>query len=693
MKKNKLFKSFLILIMMIGVFATVNNISVEEIKAATNAADAPDDWAFTEDSIPLHDGLLANHKLIDTGDGKGGAPDGYISISEANSFSASYISVNNKGLTGTIDGIEHFTSVDEIALAGNRFTGVIPESIGNLTNLKILNLSDNSLSGNIPNSLYNLKNLSALYLGANQFTGEISESIGQLNKLERIYMQNNQISGSIPVSIGTIDSLQVISLYNNQLTGNIPESIGSLSKLYNLGLNDNQLSGDIPKSMANLSELTRLNIFGNYNLTGNIAELFKGHSKIECINIKDTQIDIEKPQTATSLIFIYGSLNLNADNVRDGFDSSSLEALKEELNALKASSFGTLPFYTSVIEDLEQEIIMSEEILAMNGLVDDLFNSDKTDLADNTTMKNITDVEDVVNAMSDGAAKDRLLNEVELAKNMLMAKEAVDGLFKDETHTTIIDSLEQKDIDNAQNLVNKLEYGPLKEELQVEIDEAQRLFNEREAQKAVDDLFDDEDILNDDVTQDDIKNAQDLVNKLPEGDLKNELNDRLKDAQKQLDERNFVIIEAFRVFTGEGTVYTKIDAPVEKFTRVYVDGKELDASNYEVTSGSTVITLTEAYLKTLENGTYDVDVEFTSGAVVSTELTVKVTFTHPSITPPATTNPTPGTPTVSKPSTDVGSTTNSSSVNTSDATDLTGLYAMLALSILGIVVIRKRKEA
>lgn len=77
--------------------------------------------------------------------------------------------------------------------------------------------------------------------------------------------------------------------------------------------------------------------------------------------------------------------------------------------------------------------------------------------------------------------------------------------------------------------------GKLKTELIAEIDKAQDMLN---AKNAVGDLLDDEGKLSDGVTQEDIDNAQDLVNKLPNGDLKDELQDIIDDAQKQLDDLN-----------------------------------------------------------------------------------------------------------------------------------------------------------
>jgi hypothetical protein len=268
----------------------------------------------------------------------------------------------------------------------------------------------------------------------------------------------------------------------------------------------------------------------------------------------------------------------------------------------------------------------------------------------------------------------------------------VDELFNEDG--TLKDGITQEDITNSKDFVNGLDDSALKTELQNKVEEAQKELDERNAQKAVEDLFDEDGNIKDTVTQEDIDNAQDLVNKVTDGDKKKELQDKLDEAQKQYDENHFILLEAFKTFTGMGTVSTKIDAPVEKFSKMYVDGKELDANNYEVTSGSTVITLNEAYLKTLANGTYDVEVEFVSGARVNSPLTVDVK-SNPS-KPPVTTDPTPtipGNPTTSNPSIDPSnSSTSGSGVNSGDTTNNTLYYMMLvsSLAVLGLYA-KKRK--
>ncbi len=65
----------------------------------------------------------------------------------------------------------------------------------------------------------------------------------------------------------------------------------------------------------------------------------------------------------------------------------------------------------------------------------------------------------------------------------------------------------------------------------------------------------------------------------------------------------------------------KINALLEKFKSVYIDGKEVSSKNYTTKSGSTIITFKKTYLDKLAEGTHEVVVNFTDGTA-STTLTI-----------------------------------------------------------------------
>ena len=69
---------------------------------------------------------------------------------------------------------------------------------------------------------------------------------------------------------------------------------------------------------------------------------------------------------------------------------------------------------------------------------------------------------------------------------------------------------------------------------------------------------------------------------------------------------------------GDGDKVFKSDADFADFESVTVNGEVLAAENYTVKEGSIVVTLSEKYLKTLENGTYTICIKSANGTAEST---------------------------------------------------------------------------
>ena len=100
---------------------------------------------------------------------------------------------------------------------------LIPESIGNLTNLEWLYIGANQLSF-LPENIYNLINLRAFIVGENQLTS-ISENIGNLININTLGLNDNQLI-TLPESICNID-IQSITYYfsNNMICPPYPSCI------------------------------------------------------------------------------------------------------------------------------------------------------------------------------------------------------------------------------------------------------------------------------------------------------------------------------------------------------------------------------------------------------------------------------------------------------------------------------------
>ena len=148
------------------------------------------------------------------------------------------------------------------SIAMNQFTGSVPVSISNASNLDQLQLSKNKLSGKVPSfeklnrisffsissnnlgngwaddlnffcSLMNATYLTLLTINSNNFGGELSECIGNLSTLlTKLSLYDNKISGKISTQIGNLINMERLEMWNNKISGNIPLKLESL-KSYN----------------------------------------------------------------------------------------------------------------------------------------------------------------------------------------------------------------------------------------------------------------------------------------------------------------------------------------------------------------------------------------------------------------------------------------------------------------------------
>ncbi|MCK1993175.1 toxin Cry1Ac domain D-VI-related protein, partial [Peribacillus muralis] len=189
--------------------------------------------------------------------------------------------------------------------------------------------------------------------------------------------------------------------------------------------------------------------------------------------------------------------------------------------------------------------------------VEDLFTDNTFDTLNGSTDQGaIDEAKEAVSKLPAGSEKERLeellnnaqdlLNKNEQAeKDLNDAKNKVEDLFTDDKFDTLNGSTDQGAIDEAKEAVSKLPAGSEKERLEELLNNAQDLLNKNEqaekdlndAKNKVEDLFTDDkfDTLKETVDQGALDAAQEAVNKLPEGEEKDRLQDLLNKAEDLLD--------------------------------------------------------------------------------------------------------------------------------------------------------------
>lgn len=144
------------------------------------------------------------------------------------------------------------TRADELTFRSNELTE-LPDSIGQLTNLRTLSLSSNRLTS-LPESIGQLTQLRTLRLNSCPLTS-LPESIGQLTNLAELSL--GRVLGergdatAVLDPIGALSGLQWLDLRGNGLT-ELPSSMAQLRNLRSLNIESNDLR-HLPRWMTQLN--------------------------------------------------------------------------------------------------------------------------------------------------------------------------------------------------------------------------------------------------------------------------------------------------------------------------------------------------------------------------------------------------------------------------------------------------------
>ncbi|GAY65576.1 hypothetical protein CUMW_242230, partial [Citrus unshiu] len=219
---------------------------------------------------------------------------GIISPQISNISNLKFLDLGNNQLSGVIlPEIGLLTHLKHLYIDVNKLRGSVPREGGQLSSLKqlvlccndlrrnkfsgsmpnSLNLSENQLSGLIPQFLGNLSNLVVLHLGGNSLFGYIPPILRKVQSLLSLGFDLNRLGGVLPPSISNPSNLEGLYLYFNRLSGSVPTKIGNLMQLIELEIDNNQLFGQIPRSLRNFTSLNIVHLERNH-LTGNIPEVF-----------------------------------------------------------------------------------------------------------------------------------------------------------------------------------------------------------------------------------------------------------------------------------------------------------------------------------------------------------------------------------------------------------------------------------
>ncbi|KAF8117050.1 hypothetical protein N665_0012s0063 [Sinapis alba] len=209
-------------------------------------------------------------------------------------------------LNGSVSVLGNMTSLVEVDLQANAFSGPIPDLSG-LQSLSKFNVRENQLTGLVPPSFTGLKSLTIVNLTNNYLQGptpqfdksvgfdvvtntnrfcldtpgtpcdprviillSVAESLVYPVKLAMSWKGNNPCDGWLGITCSG-SNVTVVNLGRQGLTGTISPSLAKITSLETINLSDNNITGSIPKELTTLPKLKTLDVSNN-NIYGGVPK-------------------------------------------------------------------------------------------------------------------------------------------------------------------------------------------------------------------------------------------------------------------------------------------------------------------------------------------------------------------------------------------------------------------------------------
>ncbi|XP_022131406.1 probable LRR receptor-like serine/threonine-protein kinase At3g47570 [Momordica charantia] len=297
---------------------------------------------------------------------EGMVPPGLEKLHDLSMYNIGYNKFVGSDANGGLDFITSLTNSSRLAflaIDGNSFEGVIPDSIGNLSkDLSKLYMGENRLYGNIPTTISNLQGLSLLNLSDNSFSGEIPPQIGKLEKLQMLGLARNRFSGRIPSSLGDLRMLNQIDLSGNDLAGNIPSSFGNFVNLLTLDLSKNKLNGSIPTETLKLPALSKILNLSNNLFSGSLPKEIGSLENVVTIDISSNHISGNIPPS------ISGCKSLEALIMARNEFSGPIPVTLKDLRGLQLLDLSSNHLSGPIPDELQQLRALQTLNLSFNDL-------------------------------------------------------------------------------------------------------------------------------------------------------------------------------------------------------------------------------------------------------------------------------------------------------------------------------------
>ncbi|XP_058211407.1 receptor-like protein 7 [Rhododendron vialii] len=236
--------------------------------------------------------------------------------------------------------IGNLDSLNVLKLGESNFYGMLPSSLGNLAQLTYLDVSGNNFWGQVPSSIANLSKLTVLGLGGGTFD---ARPLRKLSKLTRLVLENTKLSDVLPQSIANLTQLSLLVLTNNELFGEIPSWLSNLTRLSYLMLSENQLSGMFPSSISRIQHFELLDLSSN-SLSGKVElDIFQNLKNLYLLDLSGNKLTVLETNSTNATLPKFNSLGMASCNLKEFPKFLRFQDELEVLNLANNGIHGQIP--------------------------------------------------------------------------------------------------------------------------------------------------------------------------------------------------------------------------------------------------------------------------------------------------------------------------------------------------------------
>ena len=244
------------------------------------------------------------------------------------------------GISKLPNSIQYLTQLEDLTLYCCRSLTTLPETIGQLKNLRRLHINLCDIK-KLPDSIVALKELTELHIISPDLS-ELPENIGELNKIQKLSISGRMGTTTLnhlPDSIKNLTDLKKLHISGLPYLTALPDSMGELTALKYLEIWQCKRLSSIPASIAQLPKLRKFEIIECHSLN-DIPERIQQLTCFACYAYRSERL--ERPLTGEQKQAKKVLAQVKKDTATPFI---KIKAKKAKKLPLTASKFGGVPYW------------------------------------------------------------------------------------------------------------------------------------------------------------------------------------------------------------------------------------------------------------------------------------------------------------------------------------------------------------